>query len=170
MEHNVYNQLVKDNVPKILKEKGSKPHTRTLNDHEYISELEISLDEYVARYTETGGMDELADIAELVFAIAKFKGYDQTKFNNLIADRKKKYGGYDKRTYLLNVDEEDEDIDAQLKALGEMRPRLDLYATFVNSEDEIDDALAYDHDQCGCGDDCDCDDDECGCDHCHDHK
>lgn len=170
MEHNIYNQLVKDNVPKILKEKGSKPHTRTLNDEEYISELEISLDEYVARYTETGGMNELADIVELVYAIAKVKGYDQNKFNALLADRKKKYGGYDKRTYLLNVDEEDEDIDAQLKALGEMRPRLDLYATFVNSEDEVDDALARDFDECDCDDDCDCDDYDCHCGHCHTDK
>ena len=164
MEHNVYNQLVKDNVPKILKEKGSKPHIRTLNDNEYISELEISLDEYVARYTETGGMNELADIMELVYAIAKFKGYDQTKFNALVADRKKKYGGYDNRTYLLNVDEEDENIDDQLKALGEMRPRLDLYATFVNSEEEVDDALS-----CDCEDE-DCDDDNCHCGHCHNKR
>lgn len=39
----IYNKLVRDNIPNIIKEKGETPITRILNDNEYKKELENKL-------------------------------------------------------------------------------------------------------------------------------
>ena len=135
MDRNIYNQLVRDKVPAILKEKGSVPHTRKISDEEYISELEISLEEYAARYMETGGINELCDIVELVTAIAKFRGLTVAEFERKLKERRAKYGSFDKRVYLTSVEEESEEVDEDLKSLGEMRDSIDLYAKFVGESD-----------------------------------
>ena len=36
----IYNKLVRDNIPNIIKEKGEEPITRILSDEEYKKELE----------------------------------------------------------------------------------------------------------------------------------
>lgn len=147
MERNVYNQLVRDKVPAILKEKGSVPHTRKITEEEYISELEISLEEYSARYMETGGINELCDIVELVTAIAKFKGLSVAEFEKKLKDRRAKYGSFDKRTYITSVEENDEDQDEDLKALGEMRDSIDLYAQYIGEEECDERCHCHDHEE-----------------------
>ena len=143
MQNNIYNQLIRDKLPSILKAKGSVPHTRVLNDEEYISELEIGLEEYLARYLETGGIDELCDLAEVINAIAQVKGYDKKTFEAKVKERRDKYGAFSKRLYLTSADEAEE--DEELANLGQIRDSIDLYAKFESS----------------------CDDETCDC---HDHK
>ena len=41
----IYNKLVRDNIPNIIKEKGEEPITRILSDEEYKKELEKKLNE-----------------------------------------------------------------------------------------------------------------------------
>ena len=36
----IYNKLVRDNIPSIIKKNGGEPYTRILSDEEYKNELE----------------------------------------------------------------------------------------------------------------------------------
>lgn len=47
MKEHIYNKLVRDNVPDIIREQGGTPVIRTLGDEEYVQCLENKLREEV---------------------------------------------------------------------------------------------------------------------------
>ena len=47
----IYNKLVRDNIPNIIKEKGEEPITRILSDEEYKKELEKKLNVKAVKFT-----------------------------------------------------------------------------------------------------------------------
>ena len=56
----IYNKLVRDNIPNIIKEKGEEPITRILSDEEYKKELEKKLNDYT---------NKVAEIEQILFNI-----------------------------------------------------------------------------------------------------
>ena len=66
----IYNKLVRDKIPQIIEEKGGKAEIRILSDEEYRTFLEAKLDEEVAEYHRDQCAEELADILEVVYALA----------------------------------------------------------------------------------------------------
>lgn len=69
-----YNKLVRDKIPEIILAQGEKPVTRVLEDAEYLACLEQKLREETAEYLESGKLDELADIMEVVYALCEARG------------------------------------------------------------------------------------------------
>ena len=72
----IYNKLVRDNIPNILKSKGETPVTRILSEDEYKNELEKKLYEEYKEVIEASGSDrseELADMLEIINALAKIE-------------------------------------------------------------------------------------------------
>ena len=70
----VFNKLVRDRIPEIIAAHGSVPHTRILEEGEYRTALEAKLDEEAAEYHRDKTPEELADILEVVFALAAAHG------------------------------------------------------------------------------------------------
>ena len=69
----MYNKLVRDNIPEIIKSNGETPITRILDDEEYKKELERKLLEEYNEVLESSGddrMEELADMLEVMISIA----------------------------------------------------------------------------------------------------
>ena len=64
-----YNKLVRDRIPEIMINKGCKPVTRILNDEDYLNELNKKILEEVNEYLESGEVEELADVCEVLYAI-----------------------------------------------------------------------------------------------------
>lgn len=103
----VYDKLVRDNIPDIIRKNGEEPVTRVLNDEEYWEYL-LKKDQEELKEVETAeSLDErkkeLADKLELIRAMAEFSGFN---LNEIIeeADRKKqKNGGFEKRLLLEKV-------------------------------------------------------------------
>ena len=96
----IYNKLVRDKIEEIMIANGAKPITRILSDEEYLKELDKKLLEEVKEYLESGEIEELADIEEVILAILNAKG--QTK-ENLEEIRKKKVlkrGAFNKKLFL----------------------------------------------------------------------
>ena len=66
----VFNKLVRDRIPQIIAGSGVVAEVRTLTDDEYRIFLEAKLDEEVGEYHRDPSLEELADILEVVYALA----------------------------------------------------------------------------------------------------
>ena len=96
----IYNKLVRDKIEEIMISNGAKPITRILSDEEYLKELNKKLLEEVKEYLESGEIEELADIEEVILAILNVK--EKTK-ENLEEIRKNKVlqrGAFNKKLFL----------------------------------------------------------------------
>ena len=74
MNVKVYNKLVRNRIPEIIEASGKSCTCETLSDERYIALLNQKLQEEVAEYLESGTLEELADIGEVmsprIFAMA----------------------------------------------------------------------------------------------------
>src|SRR5262245_10201386 len=64
------NKLVRDKVPEISRAKGEMPFTRVLDDQGYTQELVRKLGEEVDEFKADLSIEELADIQEVLLALA----------------------------------------------------------------------------------------------------
>jgi len=93
-----YEKLVRDKIPDILDEKGVDYEKHIAEPAEYKKELIKKLVEESCEFAEAGLLEELADVAEVLGALAKLPEY-----SNIEEVRIKKLnekGGFDKRIIL----------------------------------------------------------------------
>lgn len=97
----IYNKLVRDKIPEIIEANGEYCKTEILNDDvAYLEALQRKLDEEIAEYHKDDTVEELADIIEVVYALVKAHGISKDYFEKILADKKDKKGGFDKRIML----------------------------------------------------------------------
>ena len=53
----IYNKLVRDKIPEIIEDSYKTPHTRILDNQEYINELDRKLDEECAEFHKDKNRD-----------------------------------------------------------------------------------------------------------------
>jgi predicted house-cleaning noncanonical NTP pyrophosphatase (MazG superfamily) len=93
-------KLVRDNIPNIIRANGELPSTRILNDNDYLTALDTKLREEVAEYLEANDLYEIADILEVLRAIAVARGMDFDQIERIRRDKLDKRGGFSKRISL----------------------------------------------------------------------
>ncbi len=103
----IYNKLVRDRIPEIIRQAGKTPSTRVASPDELRALLDAKLDEELAelRHPDANRPEELADILEVIQALARQEGLEP---GDLDAIRKKKAderGGLTKGIVLLEVEE-----------------------------------------------------------------
>ena len=98
-----FNKLVRDKIPEIIKADGKECETRVLDDKEYLLSLNKKLDEELREYYETESIDELADMAEVIFAIVEQYGMNIQEFERLRLSKREKRGGFDQKLFLMNI-------------------------------------------------------------------
>ena len=107
----VYNKLVRDNIPEIIKgNNDGEAVTRILNDDEYKKALEDKLYEEYQEVLDASGEDrveELADMLEIMISLAKIEKANLEKIIEIAKKKKAKRGGFDKKLYLEKVVKED---------------------------------------------------------------
>lgn len=102
----VYNKLVRDNIPEIIKSKGETPVTRVLEDDEYKKSLEEKLFEEYKEVIEAKGdnrLEELADLLEVIKSLAESENSSLEHIIELASIKREKRGGFEKRTFLEKV-------------------------------------------------------------------
>lgn len=106
----IYNKLVRDKIPNIIKENGETPVVKTLDEIEYKNELEKKLYEEYKEVIEATGDDrveELADVLEVIRALANLENKNLNEVI-AIADRKsKKRGAFEEKIFLEKVIEKE---------------------------------------------------------------
>jgi predicted house-cleaning noncanonical NTP pyrophosphatase (MazG superfamily) len=98
----VYNKLVRDNIPKIIEETGGKAEIRILSDEEYRTFLEAKLDEEVGEYHRDKTAEELADILEVVYALASAIGCSREELQAIYQKKHDARGGFEKKILLMS--------------------------------------------------------------------
>lgn len=105
MEPKLYNKLVRDNIPEIMKAQGLNPETRILDDVEYKKFLRLKLVEEAgetnAAKTHEEIVKELGDVWEVIEAIMQNEGISPQDVQALKQKRREERGGFFKRIFLI---------------------------------------------------------------------
>lgn len=102
----VYNKLVRDNIPNIIRNNNEEPITRILSDAEYKNELEKKLYEEYQEVIEATGEDrieELADMLEVMKALAKLENKTLEDIINTSEQKNKNRGAFNEKIFLEKV-------------------------------------------------------------------
>ncbi len=100
-----YDKLVRDRIPEIISQQGKVPITYVAGNEEYFTRLKQKLEEEVKEFQQSGSVEELADILEVVYALGEHLGVSREE---LEAIRERKYlerGGFKERIVLKEVKE-----------------------------------------------------------------
>ena len=101
-----YKKLVRDKIPEIIKSNGEEPIIKILENDEYKKALETKLleecNEVISAEAENR-LEELADLLEVMEALAKLENADLNKINLLADKKRQKRGSFDKKIYLEGV-------------------------------------------------------------------
>jgi len=106
------NKLVRDKILADMQGMGQQVTHRKLDDAEYVRELRKKLLEEAGEFDTTKPEDalkELADVLEVVEALAKQIGTDFDGLRKLQAEIREKRGGFEDRTYVERLDLADDD-------------------------------------------------------------
>jgi len=97
-------KLVRDKIPEIIESKeGKKPKTRMLSDEEFHEQLIAKLLEEAEEYNNDRNPEELADILEVVFALAKLNGISRKSLEQMREKKAGERGAFEKRIFLSDV-------------------------------------------------------------------
>ena len=99
----IFNKLVRDRIPEIIASTGDKYKIRTLSDAEYIEMLDVKLDEELKEYHEDKNIEELADILEVLYTVAKARGYSKEALEETRLKKREKRGGFDEKIFLIET-------------------------------------------------------------------
>lgn len=99
----VYNKLVRDRIPEIIERSGNECKTRVLTDAEYIKMLDEKLGEELIEYRKDQNIEELADLMEVIFALAVALGYTLEELEAVRAEKAEKRGGFEKKLLLIET-------------------------------------------------------------------
>ena len=96
----IYNKLVRDKIPEIIKSEGREVKAKILYDEEYKKELNKKLQEEVREYLEDNNVEELADIVEVVYGILNSMDITIEEFEKIRKEKVKKRGAFNKKIFL----------------------------------------------------------------------
>ena len=102
----VYNKLVRDKIPEIIAgDNGKTCVTRIMEDGEYLETLNTKMQEELKEYLESGDVEELADLEEVLRAILDVKNVSYEEFENIRNTKVEKRGAFKKKIFLESVDD-----------------------------------------------------------------
>ena len=100
-----YNKLVRDLIPEIIEKGGNKCVISVLDDEKYFEMLNQKLNEEVNEYQADKSVEELADILEVINAIAVAKGISFNDIEKVRLEKREKRGGFENKIFLHTVTE-----------------------------------------------------------------
>lgn len=103
-----YDKLVRDRITDLMDERGVRYTARTLTDDDYADALYAKLTEEVAEFEDASGTDhrlaELADILEVIHALARQEGATPEDVEARRAEKERQVGRFDRHVFLIETD------------------------------------------------------------------
>jgi len=102
-----YNKAIRDKIPEIINKDGFTCNVDTMSDEKFLVEIEKKLSEEVAEYQNDKNPEELADILEVIYKIAKLKGISKEELEKIRLDKVEKRGAFDENLFLIDTSKSD---------------------------------------------------------------
>jgi predicted house-cleaning noncanonical NTP pyrophosphatase (MazG superfamily) len=106
----IYNKLVRDRIPEVIEKTGKKFTTRILDHEEYIKELKNKsfeeLNEYIHAENDKDAIEELADLLEIIYALAECHGANFQQVEQVRQEKVEKRGGFKEKIFLIEVEDD----------------------------------------------------------------
>mgnify|MGYP003986645453 CR=1 FL=1 len=100
-----YNKVVRDKIPEIIQKDGHTCNIKTLPDEKFLIEIEKKLSEEVIEYQNDKNPEELADILEVIYRIAKLQGISKEELEKIQIKKSKERGSFEKNIFLIDTSE-----------------------------------------------------------------
>ncbi|MGM0775951.1 MAG: nucleoside triphosphate pyrophosphohydrolase [Bacillota bacterium] len=104
-----YNKLVRDRIPEIIEGTGKRYSSKTLNKSEFIKELRRKsfeeLEEYTNAENDEEALEELADLLEIIHALAETHGASFDRVEELRKRKVENRGRFKEKLFLIEVEE-----------------------------------------------------------------
>lgn len=95
-----YDKLVRDKIPEVIETSGKKCEIEILSDEQYLEYLNKKIKEEVNEYLESGEIEELADLEEVLRAILAAKNVSYDEFEKIRISKVNKRGAFEKKLLL----------------------------------------------------------------------
>lgn len=101
-----YNKLVRDKIADNINMANNKSCTwKVLDDAEYLKQLDKKLIEEANEFIQEHSVEELGDLMEVILTIMKNNHIIMEDVEKVRIHKKKEKGGFDKKIYLIDVEE-----------------------------------------------------------------
>ena len=102
-----FNKLVRDKIPEIISSSDKKCVVEILSKDDYATQLDLKLIEECTEVINSKSSDhkieELADVLEVVYAIAENMGFGTDHLETVRINKKLKNGGFNSRFFLKEI-------------------------------------------------------------------
>lgn len=99
----IYNKLVRDKIPQIIEATGKISDIRIAEKEELLGLLEAKLMEEVTEFKQDKNLEELADVMEVLFGLAKNLGFSEEDLMRKREEKRQERGGFEEGIVLLKV-------------------------------------------------------------------
>lgn len=99
----VYDKLVRDKIPEIIESSGNKCDIEVVSDEVALDYLYKKLNEEVSELIEDKNLEEIADVMEVLFAIASKYGYNEKDVLDKRDEKKSARGGFENNLVLKST-------------------------------------------------------------------
>lgn len=99
----IYNKIVRDRIPEIIRSDGKECSTRVIEGEEYRSALQEKLGEELAEYAESSDPTELADLLEVIYALGSAHGLSPSELEDIRSEKEMSNGGFKEGIFLESV-------------------------------------------------------------------
>ena len=103
MKKTVFRKLVRDRIPEMIEQAGQTCSYSVLSDEDYLEMLDEKLNEELAEYQESKSMEELADLLEVMKAVAIARGSSPGEVEEIRRLKAAQRGGFEKKIFLEEV-------------------------------------------------------------------
>lgn len=98
-----YKKAVRNRIPEIIERAGKTCVTEVLSPADFELKLREKLREELEEYLQSGSVEELADIVEVVYGLLEIRNVSLEEFEALRLAKKKERGGFSRRIVLKSV-------------------------------------------------------------------
>ncbi len=101
-----YHKAIRDKIPEIIEKDGYTCNIENLSDEEFLIQIEKKLSEEVVEYQKDRKPEELADILEVIYRIAKLRGISKEELEKIRIKKLEERGGFEKNLFLIDTTKE----------------------------------------------------------------